>query len=55
MSMERMNETKGDYMTYVKQVTITTSEARELDHMGFFLILKAMHLDGMDTYEVYVK
>lgn len=41
-------------MIYVKQVTITTHEARELEHMGFILKLKALHLDGLDTYDVFV-
>lgn len=42
-------------MTYIKQITVTPSKARELEHMGFELKLVAMHLDGTDTYEVYVK
>lgn len=42
-------------MKFIKQVTISVSEARKLEHAGFFLILKAMHMDGYDTYEVYAK
>lgn len=41
-------------MTFIKQVTITTHEARELEHKGFRLRLRAMHLDGLDTYDVFV-
>lgn len=41
-------------MSYVKQVTISTHEARELEHLGFILRLRAMHLDGLDTYDVFV-
>jgi hypothetical protein len=38
-----------------EQITITPTKARELEFMGFILDLKAMHMDGTDTYDVYVK
>lgn len=41
--------------TFIEQITITTHQARELEHDGFTLKLKAMHLDGLDTYDVFVK
>lgn len=42
-------------MVYIKQITIKPSEAIELEALGFVLEFKMMHLDGTDTYEVYVK
>ena len=42
-------------MIYVKSVTVTSHEARELEHMGFILKLRRLHLDGLDTYDVFVR
>jgi hypothetical protein len=44
-----------DDMNLIKMVTLTTSEARELEKMGFVLEFVMMHLDGTDTYRVYGK
>lgn len=42
-------------MRHLRQITVTPSKARELTHLGFILKFVMMHLDGTDTYEVYVK
>ncbi len=41
-------------MSYIKQVTVTPHQAKELVHQGFILKLVSMHLDGTDTYHVFV-
>lgn len=40
---------------FVGQVTILPIEAREMERKGYVLKLKAMHIDGHDTYDVYAK
>ncbi len=42
-------------MTLIKQVTVTPYQAHALELMGFVLKLVSMHMDGMDTYKVFVK
>ena len=50
-----MKQTGGNQMSYIKQVTVSITEARELEKQGFILKFVMMHLDGTDTYEVFVK
>jgi hypothetical protein len=42
-------------MTKIKQVTLSGREARELEKQGFILRFVMMHLDGTDTYDVFVQ
>lgn len=46
---------KTDGLTFVEQKTLTIHEARMLSSMGFILKFIAMHLDGTDTYEIWVR
>ena len=47
-----MNKTN---LKAVGQRTITPHEARILEKSNFVLEFKMMHIDGTDTYNVYVK
>lgn len=42
-------------MSYLSQMTLTVSEARQMEHDGYILHHVMMHLDGTDTYEVSEK
>ena len=41
-------------MTKIRTVTLTPKEARDLEKHGFILKFKMMHIDGTDTFDVYV-
>lgn len=42
-------------MSFIRYATLTVSEARELEKTGFVLVFEMMHLDGTDTYKIFVK
>jgi hypothetical protein len=42
-------------MKYIGQRLFTPSQAKEAIHLGFILNHIMMHLDGTDSYNVYVK
>lgn len=52
---QEIQDGKETTMKLIKQVTITPHQARELEHLGFIVKFKMMHLDGYDTYEIYAE
>ncbi len=39
----------------IKQITVDTEKARELERKGYILEHIMMHVDGNDTYNLYEK